>query len=367
MKEIFSKEYYNKVLGSWVGRIAGDHVGYPLEFRPYSYIKLKYGDLDYFPRKVNTDYVNDDEMYEICALIALEKNGINLTSEDIAKEWVRLLYKQYFTAEKVALKNLKMGIKPPESGKVNNVYQDAIGAQMRADIWGQITPGCPELAKDYAMMDGCISHSGIGIEGEIFIASMISLSFFNDNIKNIIDKSLKLIPSKDESLYTLFVEKAITIYNNYPRDYRKARKALIDFWHEIRWSRLIPQESLLSKRNLLYLNRITSGVHVLPNIGIIILSLLYGVRAADQLGESICIAARMGLDTDCNCGNIGAIIGTILGLDNIPKKWKLPLRNKFSTYVKGYEQWKITELAKRISSIGKLVIEKKCQNSIQII
>jgi hypothetical protein len=109
-------------------------------------------------------------------------------------------------------------------------------------------------------------------------------------------------------------------------------------------------------------------VHVLPNIGIIILSLLYGSQdKEDPLGKSICISAMMGLDTDCNCGNIGAILGAQLSIDNIPSKWKDPLQNTFSTYVKGYEKWKISELAQRISDIGKKVIKVKCQDKIKIL
>ncbi|GAG55831.1 unnamed protein product, partial [marine sediment metagenome] len=130
----------------------------------------QYGTIDSYLKPVDVNYVNDDEMYEICALIALEKHGIDLSSKDIAKEWVDRLYNQTFTAERVALKNLKKGIEPPKSGITKNIWYDAIGAQMRADIWGQICPGCPRMAKYYAEIDGSISHAGIGIDGEVYIA-----------------------------------------------------------------------------------------------------------------------------------------------------------------------------------------------------
>jgi len=110
-----------------------------------------------------------------------------------------------------------------------------------------------------------------------------------------------------------------------------------------------------------------SKVHVLPNIGIIILSLLYGAQdKEDPLGRSICVAAMMGYDTDCNCGNIGAILGAQLGADSIPSKWKDPLQDTFSTYVKGYEKWKISELARRIANIGEKLVEAKGKNKVQI-
>jgi ADP-ribosylglycohydrolase len=375
MLKISSKEYYNKVLGSWIGRVAGDFVGAPVEFRPYSLIKEKYGNITHYPEPIDLNQVNDDEMYEICALIALEKHGINLTAKNIAQEWVNLLYKLNFTAEEVALKNLRNGIWPPDSGTHNNFYYDAIGAQMRADIWGQIAPGCPNITKFYAEIDGGISHSGIGVEGEVYVAILLSQAFFENNIRTNIQSALKFIPPAEESLYTQMVKTSLKIYEQYSDDFRKARDVLIEYWNDIRKNKLQKSgikgslsESILNRKRKMFLKGRYSGVHVLPNIGIIILSLLYGaLDKEDPLGRSICIAAMMGLDTDCNCGNIGAILGAQLGAEKIPSKWKDPLQDTFSTYVKGYEKWKITELAQRIADIGKKVIKEKCSGTVEIV
>lgn len=372
MREISSKEYNDKVLGSWIGRVAGDFVGAPVEFMPYYDIKRKYGIITYYPKPLDLNYVNDDEMYEICALIALEKRGINLTSKDIAEEWINLLYTLNYTAEKVALDNLRAGIWPPESGTYNNEYYDAIGAQMRADIWGQIAPGCPTMAKRYAEIDGCISHAGIGIEGEIFVAVLVSQAFIEKNIEKNILKALEFIPKKSNSLYSQMVITAMDIYKQFPEDYVKGRRELIKFWNKIRKD-LVKETQITDLKRLSFLSEIkpnihTPDVHVLPNIGIIILSLLYGTQSdKDPLGRSICISAMMGLDTDCNCGNIGAILGAQLGAEKIPQKWSEPLKDTFSTYVKGYEKWKITDLARKIFRIGVKVIEEKCGNQIKII
>ncbi len=369
MKEISYKDYYNKVLGSWIGRVVGDFVGAPVELRDVKYIERRYGEIKYYPKKINLNYVNDDEMYEIIALISLEKYGIDISAKDIALEWLHLLKyeRAVFTAEKAALNNIKLNIFPPESGVKNNPYFDFIGAQMRADIWGQITPGCPETAKKYAEMDGSISHSGIGIEGEVYIAALISNAFFEISIRKNIDKSLKFIPNEKKSLYTQTIEKSIDLYEQNSGDFRKARDILInEYWARLK-QQLISECSNLQTERIKILQGKESEVHVLPNIGIIILSLLYGAEdKEDPLGRSICIAAMMGYDTDCNCGNIGAILGAQLGADKIPSKWKDPLQDTFSTYVKGYEKWKISELARRITNIGEIVVKKKAQNLVKI-
>lgn len=373
MKEISIDEYYNKVLGSWQGRIAGDFVGAPVEFMDSAIAQEKYGEITYFPEPIDLNYVNDDEMYEICALIALEKNGIEVSAKNISKEWVELLYDLNFTAEYIALQNLRSGIFPPLSGLFNNIYYDAIGAQMRADIWGQITPGIPEIAKDYAEIDASISHASIGIEGEVYVATLISNAFFENNVRTLIENSLKYIPDFANSLYTQMIIKAIEIYDEHPNNFRAGREKLIEYWDEVRKNDLkitgvtgSKSETLLSRKRQRYLTT-SSGVHVLPNIGIIILSLLYGKEDKDPLGKSICISAMMGLDTDCNCGNLGAILGALLGSTNIPLKWRDPLQDTFLTYVKGYEKWKISDLAQRIVNIGKEVIQKKAKDKVKII
>ncbi len=353
MKEITSDEYYNRVFGSWLGRVAGDFVGAPLEFKPYGKLIKKYGDnLNDYPKEIDLDYVNDDEMYEIVALVAFEKYGIDLTAKQIGQEWVNLLYTQNYTAEAKALKNLKKGIWPPESAKNNNIWYDAIGAQMRADIFGQISPGAPEIAKYYAELDGSISHSGIGIEGEVYVAVMLSNAFFEEDIVKNMNDSLEFIPPPDESLYTQMILKSMKIYEKNPNNFRIARDELMKYWHFIRKKKIKPKDRFMGKRRVKFLNKFISGVHVLPNIGIVILSLLYSQNEEDQLGRAICISAMMGLDTDCNCGNIGAILGAQLGAEKIPVKWKEPLQDTFSTFVKGYEKWKISELSRRIADIG---------------
>ncbi len=367
--EISYKEYYNKVLGAWIGRVAGDFVGIPVELRSYENIKEKYGDISVYPEPIDLNHVNDDEMYEIIALIALEKYGIEITAEQIAQEWVSLLNREdyVFTAEKIALNNLKAGIMPPKSGILNNFYYDFIGAQMRADIWELITPGCSDLAKSYAEIDGSISHDRIGIEGEVFIAVLISQAFFESDIRYNIDSALQYLPSEKESLYTQMVKKGIKIYEQNPNDFRAARKILIrEFWIDEMVEKVLISSLVFPIERRILLNTRLGGIHVLPNIGIIILSLLYGAQdKQDPFGKSICVAAMMGYDTDCNCGNIGTILGVQLGAKKIPSKWKDPLQDSFSTYVKGYEKWKISELSQRITEMGVKVIQNKSNNIVR--
>jgi ADP-ribosylglycohydrolase len=327
------KDYQNKVHGGWVGRIVGSQLGTPLEFRPYCYTQWKYCDkqgkeISYYVKTPDPKAVNDDEIYEILGLLALEEWGINLSSKILAKYWNDKLYRAQYTAEKIALKNIRKGILPPDSAslKNGNIWFDAIGAQMKADIWGLIAPGCPKIAAEYAKIDGSVAHQGIGIDGEIYIAAVIANAFEVSDTPTLIHKSLEVLPKT--SKYRKFVEMCINIHEKHP-NWRDGRKIMLREFKTIRYRLKSQTNSYYRKLNPLGVGKF---LHVLPNAGIITLSLLYGVNdPVDPFGRPICIAGMMALDTDCNCGNIGTIMGTIFGEKNIPKKWKKPLNNEFHT------------------------------------
>ena len=357
-----SDEYYDKVHGAWLGRVAGSHFGAAFEFRPFSYTERKYcmggqKEIAGYVRPVNPDQVNDDEIYEIVGLVTLEQSGIDITSTDIAREWDSRLYKGQATAELVALKNIRKGLMPPDcaSESNGNYFYDAIGGQMKADIWGLIAPNCPKVAAHYAEIDGKVAHQGVGVEGEVFVAGMISNAFHEHDVKRLIRESLELLPP--ESVYRQFVETTVAVHGRHG-NWRPAREEMMSEWRQIR-STLRKGASL--RRRVVYLNGFASGVHVLPNAGIIALSLLYGAEyEVDPFGRVVCIGGMMGLDTDCNCGNLGTIMGTILGAKGMPSSWTEPLNDTFHTYVRDYEHWKISELAERICRMGKRVVAAKC-------
>ena len=355
-----NQEYYEKVHGGWIGRVAGSHLGAPLEFRPYSYIQRRYcksgkSDIASFVKRVDPNDVNDDEIYQIAGLLAVEQHGAGVTAKDIATEWNARLYRKQFTAERLALKNIRAGIYPPESAaeKHGNVYYDAIGGQMKADIWGLMAPNRPEMAAHYARIDGSVAHQGIGIDGEVFMGVMIANAFGISDIGELVHKSLLVLP--EESEYRQFVEQCLVIHENHA-SWRDGRAALMQAWNKARRSLLRQARSV---RRWFFL-RFLHPLHVLPNAGIIVLSLLYGQDHEDRFGRPLCLAAMMGYDTDCNCGNLGTIMGTILGEKAIPAKWKDPLQDRFNTYVRGYESWRITDLSRRICDAGKMLLRAGC-------
>ena len=48
MYEISYNDYYDKIFGSWIGRVAGDFVGAPVGLKSPKYIKYRYGNIKFY-------------------------------------------------------------------------------------------------------------------------------------------------------------------------------------------------------------------------------------------------------------------------------------------------------------------------------
>lgn len=107
-----------------------------MEGIPQSESKQPLGKSNDYVRKPST--YNDDITYEVAFLEALKKNGYSVSSSDIAEEWVALIPSGW-SAEDIALKNIMLGIYPPESGYRSNPFREWIGAQMRV-VCGMAAP-----------------------------------------------------------------------------------------------------------------------------------------------------------------------------------------------------------------------------------
>ncbi|WP_240512945.1 ADP-ribosylglycohydrolase family protein, partial [Streptomyces griseoruber] len=166
----------DRVLGGWLGRIAGNMLGKPVEQgevwtrdRIDGYLR-RAGALpltDYLPEpateedrgrlrpewrrcvrgRVHGSCRDDDVDYAILGLDLLETHGFAFTTEQLGDLWLlRLPYLQTFTAERVAYRNLAGGIRPPLTATYDNPYQEWIGALIRADVYGWTSPGAPRRA-----------------------------------------------------------------------------------------------------------------------------------------------------------------------------------------------------------------------------
>ncbi|MBT9130167.1 MAG: hypothetical protein DDT42_00670 [candidate division WS2 bacterium] len=309
---ILSKDFEEKIYAGWVAQICAGALGTAIEGYTTENLKEVFGDITYYVRQPNT--FNDDITYELAFLKAFENKGYEVSSKDIGEEWVALVPFGW-SAEGIALRNLKSGIYPPESGYLSNPFREWIGAQMRGAICGMVAPANPREAARLAWVDGIISHHNNGVMGEIFNAVMVSLSFVENDTRKILKYALNAIP-KDSEYYSIVfysLEKC--------KEYVSWEKS----WQAC--------ESQLKKYN---------WIHAYPNAAAEVIALWFGNGDFDK---TMNIISMEGQDVDCNAAQIGTIIGIIAGLKGIDKKWTEPIGDNLLTYIRGMKKLKISELS----------------------
>lgn len=310
--DVMSREYEERILAGWTAQICGGAFGTALEGYTSENLLKAFGDIRGYVRTPNT--FNDDITYELAFLKAFDRKGYGVASDDIAEEWVAHIPFGW-SAEDVALRNLKYGIYPPRSGAFNNPFREWIGAQMRGAICGMVAPGNPGEAARLAWMDGVISHFNNGVIGEIFNAVMVSLSFVEDDVRVILEKSIEMLP-KDSEYYSAAA---------YALDRCKSSSSWAEAWKDC--------EKKFEKYN---------WIHAYPNAAAEVAALWFGNGSFD---ETMHVSAMCGQDVDCNAAQIGTIIGIIKKLGGIDKKWHEPIGDDLDTYVREMKKLKISRIS----------------------
>ena len=303
--------YVDRVRGAWLGKCIGTALGDPVEGWTRQAIQSRHGWIERYLVAPKTE--NDDTAYPILVLHALDEYGVDFTSEQLALEWVAHLPYAY-TAEQAALDNVKAGVMPPESRWRGNPCGAWIGAQMRGEIHGLLAPHRPEVAAELAFRDAVISHYREGLDGEIYAAALISLAFGDLPMETLLRRALAYVPS--DSPLTETVERTMA------------------------WCRRYGDWAAVSERIEEELGRY-HWIHTLPNLACVICGLLLG---EGDFERTLLMTLACGLDTDCTAGQVGALLGTILGGRRLPEKWTSPIGEALDTYVIGFERIDIDAL-----------------------
>lgn len=305
------ENYENKAYAGWLGKSIGVRFGAPLENWTYQEIKDHLGELEtYLPLPAGKIFKPDDDTaLPVVMLHALKDYGANITAEQMGDAWLNYLADQRNTlwwggfgisTEHTAYMNLQKGIPAPQSGSMElngKVMAEQIGGQIFSDIWGLVVPNDPQRAADYAEKAASVSHDGAGIHGGRFIAAMVSAAFAESDSEKLINIALETIPKEGEFAKTVNAVK--NFYHATPDDWHAAYHFIAEKY-----------------------GNYPGIVHIIPNAAIIVMSLLYG---GGDFSRSIRIGNMAGWDTDCNVGNIGAIMGTAVGVEGIETHWRDPI------------------------------------------
>ena len=195
-----------------------------------------------------------------------------------------------------------------------------IGAQIRADFYGYVNPGNPELAAEYAFRDASVSHVKNGLYGAMFIAAMIAAAAVCNSMELVISAGLEQIPQNSRTA------EGIRYVMRWKED-GESWKQVIDRIH-----------ARYDEKNF------HNWCHTVPNAMIVVAALLYG---DGDLTKTIFNAVLAGMDTDCNAASAASVVGMLLGAKALPQNWIDPLNNRMLTNVSGYQDVQISDLAKQ--------------------
>ena len=339
-------DLFDRIYGAWLGRAAGCALGKPVEKWPKQVIDeyLRHYDAlpldNYIPagkaspanhpehfyvsgmdctRGNITLMPRDDDMdFTILGLSILEDYAADFTSVDVGSAWLnRLPYNLVYTAERVAYRNLINDLLPPSSALTDNPFREWIGAQIRADMWGYVTPGWPEKAAELAFRDASISHTKNGVYGAMFVAALLAASFATSNIKAVIDIALSEVPANCRLAQAVKDTMAWAEAN--------------DDWQDT-WA-------LVNEKFGHY-----PDVHTINNAALIVMGLVHGKGDFEQ---TIVTTVLGGWDADCTGATAGSVIGLILGAKALPEKWVGVFNDQIHSAVRGYEHCRFSDLAQR--------------------
>jgi ADP-ribosylglycohydrolase len=342
----------DRVLGGWLGRIAGCNLGKPVEdgdhwtaahLKDYLVRAGAYPLRDYIPvldpmptkfvlrenwpqttrGNVNGSDRDDDIDFSILALHLLERHGSGLAPGHVASAWLRLLpFLQVFTAERAAYRNLVNGVPLADVARTRNPYREWIGAQIRADAFGWVNPGNPRAAAVLAYQDASLSHVGNGIYGEMWAAALVASAFTADGPRDALLTSLSYVPPDSRLAEAL-------------------REVLRLHGDGVTW-----EQALIHIQNR-YGHY--SWVHTVNNAAAVSAGLLWG---EGDYTTTVGLTVQAGWDTDSNGATAGSVSGVLVGAAALPDHFIAPLDDRTRSALFGFDHARISELAARTSRLA---------------
>ena len=336
-------DFPERLEGSWLGRCAGCTLGSIVEGWAVDrmenwadYLGDEYPLVDYWsvaeqphnrkyetslredftPSKMDGVPTDDDLNYTLLGLMILEEYGPDFTTDELGEAWIKYL-PFAFTAEGIALANLRKGVPPMQAAEVGNCFLNWIGADIRSDPWGYAAPGYPEKAAEIAYRDAYVSHRRNGIYAAMYFSAAISAAFTVNDPVEALQIGLEEIPADcylaREVRWAL--DKAPSVAN-----YRDAA-------------------ALIEER---YPNM--GGAHAINNTVLTVWGLTVG---GDDYTKVIGETVAMGKDNDCTAATAGSIWGAVYGKSAIPKHWYKNFNNTVHTFLYHQSPFAIDDVINR--------------------
>lgn len=345
-----------QIRAAWQGRVSGCLLGKPLEVLSFQHgpdgvrrylqraqaVPLR----DYVPALEGTPLAaggraccrglitraepDDDIDYTLLALMLVEEHGVDFGTEDVARAWLRLIPAgATWTAERAAYRTLlnrmaeqfvngeAPGFDLDECS--DNEYQEWIGAQIRADLYGWVCPGRPARAAELASRDASLSHRGDGVHAAAFIAALAAALPSCGDLHAALDTALDHVPANSGAAAAV----------RFGRSIAGAADAV---------TRL--------HRNFEGL----SPLHAVNNLALVVWALC---AHAGDFSATIGEAVAAGWDTDCNGATVGGLCG-LLGR-SVPAHWTRPWSGRIATRLAGLAEFQLADVVERTVTVTRRI------------
>ncbi|MEC7828135.1 MAG: ADP-ribosylglycohydrolase family protein [Actinomycetota bacterium] len=336
-----------RIRNAWAGRVSGCMLGKPIEqlsmrkgaaeLEAYLTAAEAFPLRDYVPfrpdlnesvehpaacKGIMTNAIPDDDInYTVVSLMLLEQYGRDFTTADVGRMWLRYLPGAIvYTAEREAYVKLleRAGMRFAYGAEPNmdldecseNSFNDWIGAQIRADLYGWINPGEPRTAARMAEADATLSHRAEGVYGAVVVAA--AGAFIGAGVPHgkAFEEAAAYIPSNSDCAAAVHLGLASAL-DPTPGTIQATYEGM-------------------------------SPVHTVNNLALVTWGL---VRNPDDFGAAIGDTVSAGWDTDCN----GATVGALWGLTGkeVPSPWITQWGDVIETSLAGLSSFSLEELTAR--------------------
>lgn len=348
--------YRDRLEGAWFGRCIGCVLGKPVEGLPRGEVRLYAQAAGDFPI---TSYLplidplpdgvaalhwsapfsaagtfdvtprDDDIDWTILALTMLEQ-GEALTTSGIAAAWLDCLpFTQTYTAERAAYRNLIRGVEPPATATADNPYREWIGALIRGDLFGYVSPGDPAAAARLALLDARLSHVGNGMYGEAWSAALVAAAFTSSTAREALEVAAEFVPPTSRLAEALALPVKL-------------------FDAGLSWDQGM---DLIDDALAHY-----DWVHTINNAAHISAGLLWG---EGDFTRTVSLTVMAGADTDSAGATAGSVFGALHGAAAIPEHLVKPLGGLVRSAIPGADRTRITDLAQRTHSVASALREAR--------
>ncbi len=342
--EVDGEQLPDRLRGAWLGRAVGNTLGKPVEGLTRTQVETYLRAVGQWPLRNYlplvdplppgvpalhpsaavacagrfTDVPRDDDLdWTILALHVLEIHGRQFTTEQVAAVWLdRVPFTQTFTAERAAYRNLVYGLRPPATATRDNPYREWIGALIRGDAFGYVSPGDPAEAARMALVDARLSHTANGKYGEMWAAALVA-SALSVSTADAASRSAHAVVPPGSRL-ALALGEVMAMRRRGVSD-RAALDWVDDALGHYPW------------------------VHTVNNAALIAIGLLWGGDFVEAAGITI----SGGRDTDSNGATVGSVFGALHGARAIPTELVGTSHVRVRSAVRDFDRIGLDELAER--------------------